>query len=712
MRSGLSFRNVKIQTRLLLIFVSIGIGIILAISLIGYETAKHIMQTGLYKELAVIRETRKRHLQEFIQENLMDLQTLSRVMDVRLLYDELFRYHQDLEIGPGDAYDVETERFRQIAEEYGAVLSEYIAMHGYEDMYLLCAAHGHVMYTTGRRDDLGSNLQAGPYRDSPLTALWQKVVDTQQVAMQDFQPYQPAGGNPAAFIGTPLLGDEGAMIGVLALQISIAQVNDIMRQREGLGETGESYLVGDDYLMRSDAYLDPHQRSVVGSFLNPDSGSVTTRAVQQALAGASGEGIVEDYRGVRVLSAYSPVEVFRGIRWALLVEIDEAEAFAHVYELRTTMLAWSVGLIIIVVAGAVWVSRTITGPIHNIATIAEHIARGELDVDIAVTSRDEIGQTLRAMQGMVAYIQDVASVAERVAAEDLQVTVTPKSDRDVLNQALLTMVANLHEMVRKQRQAMADIEQSNVVMRQQNWIKDGVSQLSVELAGEASLHEVCRKALTFTARYVNAGQGVLYVYDQAAEELTLQASYAFIERDAASRAYRLGEGTVGQAAFERQPIVVKHPDPETHTITTGTVQAPALQTYTLPLVYEDELYGVLELAFFVELTASVREFVQEAVRVTATAVFSTAQRERVQDLLRASQESAAQAEEATELARQQAEDARNANILLEEKQQELEQQSEELRQMTAQLEEREQELQQQQEELRQQNEQLRLSQQA
>jgi GAF domain-containing protein len=340
-------------------------------------------------------------------------------------------------------------------------------------------------------------------------------------------------------------------------------------------------------------------------------------------------------------------------------------------------------------------------------SVAEHVAEGDLDVDIDVTSEDEVGQLLKAIQNMVTYIQCVANVAERISEKDLHVTVTPKSDRDVLNHSLVKMVTNLHKMIDDNGQAMTEIEQQNQAMKQQSWIKDGIGQLSAELSGENSLRAVCQKAITFTARYINAGQGVLYVYEPEREIVKLYGFFAFTERDDISNEYAVGEGVIGQVAFEREPILLKHPTEKESLITTGTFSGVPVNTYTFPLVYEEELYGVLELASFEPFETVQQEFLTEANRVIATALFSTAQRERVQELLRQSQEAATAAEQAKAEAQQQAEDARRMNVLLEEKQQELEQQSEELRQMNVQLKEREQELQQQQEELRQQNEALK-----
>jgi hypothetical protein len=133
-------------------------------------------------------------------------------------------------------------------------------------------------------------------------------------------------------------------------------------------------------------------------------------------------------------------------------------------------------------------------------------------------------------------------------------------------------------------------------MEQQNWLKDGISQLSSDLVGETSLIRDCQKAISFTARYIKAGQGCLYVYDTAQEWLKLYGSFAFVQRDDLSNTYKLGEGVIGQAALEKKPILLKYIAPEDRLIMSGTTSKAPLNIYALPLIYENELYGVLEVA--------------------------------------------------------------------------------------------------------------------
>ena len=121
------------------------------------------------------------------------------------------------------------------------------------------------------------------------------------------------------------------------MQISLEAINAIMQQREGMGRTGETYLVGPDKLMRSDSFLDPANHSVKASFANPGRGKVDTDASRNALAGQSGSAILIDYNGNPVLSAYAPLKVGE-TTWAVIAEIDEAEAFETESALRTLMI--------------------------------------------------------------------------------------------------------------------------------------------------------------------------------------------------------------------------------------------------------------------------------------------------------------------------------------------------------------------------------------
>jgi methyl-accepting chemotaxis protein len=279
-----------------------------------------------FERLEVVQRLKKGILQDFIDEYLDDMRVLAESREAGELYRELVRYHQETGVTADGAYDVGTPAYQVVYAEYGERILEIAKEWNFQDVLMICAAHGHVMFSTARGPDLGSNIRTGPYQGSVLTKLWEKVKARQGMAVVDAEPYAANGGAPSAYAGVPLYLD-GAMAGVMAVRISMESINELMTERTGMGRTGETYLVGPDKLMRSDSFLDPEHHSLGTSFADPEKGRADTEAVRAALAGQEGADVITDYNGNPVLSAWAPVKLDKDLTWAFLAEMDLAEAF-------------------------------------------------------------------------------------------------------------------------------------------------------------------------------------------------------------------------------------------------------------------------------------------------------------------------------------------------------------------------------------------------
>lgn len=217
-------------------------------------------------------------------------------------------------------------------------VARFTAHHGYYDIFII-NTKGDVLYTVAKEDDVQTNLIDGPYADTGLGRMFRDLMadgSQDQVVFEDFSNYAPSNDEPAAFIGSRVYSDN-EWIGVYAVQIPAQFINEIMQFSSGMGETGETYLVGNDGLMRSDS-----------RFLSESSILKTTVAspsVARALSGEVGIGIVDDYRGIPVYSAYQPFD-FEGTRWAVLAEQDVAEVLAPAKDTLKWM-AMGYGLLIL-----------------------------------------------------------------------------------------------------------------------------------------------------------------------------------------------------------------------------------------------------------------------------------------------------------------------------------------------------------------------------
>jgi methyl-accepting chemotaxis protein len=202
-----------------------------------------------------------------------------------------------------------------------------------------------------------------------------------------------------------------------------------------MGETGETYLVGSDKLMRSDSTTDPDTHSVKASFADPSKGSVDTEASRDALAGNTGAEIITDYLGHSVLSAYTPVQ-FGDATWAMLAEISEDEAFAAVGTIK-----WMVGIIAVIgiaaiIAIGLLVTRSITKPINRLiaglSDSAEQVASASGEVSSSsqslaegtseqAASVEEVSSSLEEMSSMTRQNAENADQANSLVKETDQV---------------------------------------------------------------------------------------------------------------------------------------------------------------------------------------------------------------------------------------------------------------------------------------------------
>ncbi len=327
---------------------------------------------------------------------------------------------------------------RHLGEEQD-FLSRYAELYDYEDL-LLINQNGHVFYSVARAADYHTNLVEGPYRDTHLGRLINEVLRDGKPGMSDFQLYPPADNQPAFFLAQPIkLGHHGhedkqeqttASL-VVAARVSLREINTIMSQSSGLGETGESYLVGEDYRMRSDSRLDPLGHSVEASLAgNVAENGANTEAVRAALGGQTGTREIQDYLGNRVLSAFTPVQL-DGITWALLAEINVAEVYQPVRNLLYFILFLALGLLLAVVIAAYWLAESLSRPLKKTLKVTQALGRGQLDQKVRGEGRDEIGQMLNALndtlQRLISVLRQVGRNAESLATNAEQVNATSLS---------------------------------------------------------------------------------------------------------------------------------------------------------------------------------------------------------------------------------------------------------------------------------------------
>jgi len=331
--------------------------------------------------------------------------------------------------GDGSAYSKVHAIFHPLMRTAATTLSLY-------DFMLVDTRSGRVVYTVDKEPDFATSLRAGPYRDSNLAvgvARCAAAPDPSVTCLEDFSAYMAANGAPTAFLSAPVI-EHGQVIGVLVAELSIEEIDNILTggrrwQHEGFGATGETYLVGPDFLMRSSSRMFFENRDQYYAELKASGASdkdieairrydtpvlhqhADTRATRAAIGGVEGTGEIIGYRGIPTLASWGPVRV-SGVKWGLVSKVDASEAFAAVYRLeRDLMIVGAVALLVVGVVGA-WLAGSLLGPLSELTAGVKRFATGDYDAKVTVRTRDEIGQLCLAFNGMVDELREKNVVIE------------------------------------------------------------------------------------------------------------------------------------------------------------------------------------------------------------------------------------------------------------------------------------------------------------
>ncbi|MBX9713493.1 MAG: methyl-accepting chemotaxis protein, partial [Pseudomonadaceae bacterium] len=375
-----------LRLKLALSYLLIGLIPVLAMAFVVYQQASEALRVQTLNALEAVANIKQQQLLDNWQERHNQISTLASNLS--------------------NSYDgLDTNALLSSSNYDRPIFENFIATFGYRELKLVLP-DGTVMFSLRRGDDYQNNLGSQALRNTPLAQLVKQSAEQRQILISDLL-YNQLSQAPTQYLAAPIgSGDELQM--TLVLELPIAPLNAVMQTRQGLGEQGETYLVGSDSRLRSDSVRFPELQ--VNRSLSPST-ALTANAISRALAGQQGRLEEAGLDGNPALKVFVPLE-FAGNHWALIAEMDQQQALAPVRQLMWQMLLLGL-LTVVAVAAATWLmSRSVMRPLggepSNMSALARRLAAGELNL----TATD--GQHAGLMQALQHMAQAWREVIEKL----------------------------------------------------------------------------------------------------------------------------------------------------------------------------------------------------------------------------------------------------------------------------------------------------------
>ncbi len=562
--------------------------------------------------------------------------------DRAILYQYLYHVlnprpwgEKDKFISSGDysAYSIALERFHNVLNGFKDKIRA-------TDLLLVSPKNGDVVYSSSRNIDFATNLFEGNFKRSTLSDAFREALasSSRNVYFIDYSSYAGTLDKPVAFFSVPVyFYDE--LVSVLVVQFDSKIFNDVFYDEYMMSKSGslEYTIVGKDIALRNNprGFLSDGQDYI--SDLKKKAGRKAFRKI--LIYEQLGDMIMfvkypekekekilnehtlhlNDYKGGKVI-AYTKKLNIPGVDWYLITKINQNEAFVNFFkQANLSIIIILVVLLIIFLVGKKF-GEAISLRIKELYSALVQLYQGEKSTELNLGIHDELGETIEAYNNLRTRINEAANFALEMSEGNYNYEFHTISEKDGLGNSM-------NILKKKMIQSRDEHDERAREDEVRNWINTGVAKFNDLLRqNNDNIGELAFNIIENLVKYLEASQGGIFLVEGDREEdkkINLVAAYAYDRRKYNQKTVEIGEGLLGNVYLEKLPVYLKEIPEDYIEVSSGLGQSKPKCLYIMPLLVDDNVFGMIEIASLSEFDSKQIEFigkVSESIAATLVSV--------------------------------------------------------------------------------------------
>lgn len=647
-----SFKRRGLKQRLMVLSLGLALVPLIIVSTSIFITARNNQIQTANRTLQSASQSSLSFIENWFDHLFIDLKNQSTNQDNARFLTQLTKEFRASKLGLSEY--VKSPQWDDTTASNGNNLRNFMRNYGYYDVFLI-DKNGDILFTAAQENDLGTNIFSGENAHSLFAGSCRQTIATGLPSFSDLDRYAPSQNRVCGFLTSVILDENEDLVGLFCIQLSVEKIVTALHNPAHSAASGNIYLVGPSKAGNGTSLRTPFDKkstkASTGStpessyFRSPIDTRQTQLWEQAGLNGrlsekTPGQGTILVYPGPdgqEVIGIHSNVSI-GNIHWGLIVEIPTEQAFAQTIQMQRWVPWLVIFFALLVSLIASFLTRKLVLPIAQLSKAAKLVSQGDLDQKVVNKDTTEVGELALSFNSMV-------------------------------------------ESLRKNQKSQD----------QQRWLETTQSELLLKIRGENDISTLGSLVTAFLAQSFGAQIGAFYTADEY-ENLELTGSYGLKNNKKSPLFWESGEGLVGQAAQNKEPITLSQIPADYLEICSSLGNSSPRHIMIWPIVYENQTRGVIELGSFEPFAESSQKLLASVSEGIAVALISVRTRLHLQTLLENSQAQAEELHAQTEMLTEREAELQKTNLSLSQKTERLQtseellqQQSEELQVINEQL---------------------------